>query len=148
VNPQSGEHACLLRKALIGNAVFSSLSGVTILFAQGWVLHILGLSKNISLAILGIGLLVFAVTLVINAMRQQIRTSDAWIVVWLDLAWVLASYVLILVVPFSVEGKWVIGVVAELVSAFAVLQLLGIRRIQKKRSSGTCSTSTGTDSKV
>jgi hypothetical protein len=40
------------------------LSGVTILFAQGWVLRILGLPENISLAILGIGLLVFAVTLV------------------------------------------------------------------------------------
>ena len=136
MNPQSGEHACLLRKVLIGNAVFSSLSGVTILFAQGWVLRILGLSKNISLAILGIGLLVFAVTLLINARRQQVRTSDAWIVVWLDLAWVLGSYVLIFVVPFSAEGKWVVGVVAELVAAFAVLQFLGIRRIQKNEKLG------------
>jgi hypothetical protein len=136
VNYQSGEHASLLRKALIGNALFSSLSGVTILFAQGWVLRILGLSKNISLAILGIGLLVFAVTLLINACRQQVRTSDAWIIVWLDLAWVLVSYVLIFVVPFSAEGKWVVGVVAELVAAFAVLQFLGIRRIQKNEKLG------------
>ena len=136
MNPQSGEHACLLRKALIGNALFSSLSGVTILFAQGWVLRILGLSKNISLAIVGIGLLVFAVTLLINARRQQVRTSDAWIGVWLDLAWVLGSYVLIFVVPFSAEGKWVVGVVAELVAAFAVLQFLGIRRIQKNEKLG------------
>jgi len=131
MNPQSGERACLLRKVLMGNALFSALSGVTILFAQGWVLRILGLPKNISLAILGIGLLVFAVTLVINARRQQVRTSDAWIVVALDLAWVLSSYVLIFVVPFSAEGKWVVGVVAGLVSVFAVLQFVGIRRMQK-----------------
>jgi hypothetical protein len=140
MNPQSGEHACLLRKALIGNAVFSTLSGVTILFAQGWVLRILGLSKDVSLAILGFGLLVFAVTLVINARRQQVKTSDAWIVVLMDLAWVLGSYVLIFVVPFSIEGKWVVGVVAELVSVFALLQFIDIRRIQKNRSSGNCST--------
>jgi hypothetical protein len=140
MNPQSGEHACLLRKALIGNAVFSTLSGVTILFAQGWVLRILGLSKDVSLAILGFGLLVFAVTLVINARRQQVKTSDAWIVVLMDLAWVLGSYVLIFVVPFSIEGKWVVGVVAELVSVFALLQFIGIRRIQKNGSSGNCST--------
>jgi hypothetical protein len=131
MNPQSGERACFLRKALIGNALFSTLSGVTILLAQGWVVRILGLPENISLAILGIGLLVFAVTLVINARRQQVRTSDAWIVVLLDLAWVLGSYVLIFVVPFSIEGKWVVGVVAELVSVFAVLQFVGIRRIEK-----------------
>jgi hypothetical protein len=131
MNPQSGERACFLRKALIGNALFSTLSGVTILLAQGWVVRILGLPENISLAILGIGLLVFAATLVINARRQQVRTSDAWIVVLLDLAWVLGSYVLIFVVPFSIEGKWVVGVVAELVSVFAVLQFVGIRRIEK-----------------
>jgi hypothetical protein len=136
MNPQSGERACLLRKALIGNALFSILSGVTILFAQGWVLRILGLPENISLAILGIGLLVFAVTLVINARRQPVRTWDAWIVVVLDLAWVLGSYVLIFVVPFSAEGKWVVGVVAELVSVFAVLQFVGIRRIQKNENFG------------
>ena len=136
MNPQSGERACLLRKALIGNALFSILSGVTILLAQGWVLRILGLPENISLAILGIGLIVFAVTLVINARRQPVRTSDAWIVVVLDLAWVLGSYVLIFVVPFSAEGKWVVGVVAELVSVFAVLQFVGIRRIQKNENFG------------
>jgi hypothetical protein len=120
----------------MGNALFSTLSGVTILFAQGCVLQTLGLSKNISLAILGIGLLVFAVVLVINARRQQVSTSDAWIAVVMDLAWVLGSYVLIFIVPFSSQGKWVVGVVAELVSAFAVLQFLGIRRIQKNEKLG------------
>ena len=136
MNPQSGEHACLLRMALMGNALFSTLSGVIILFAQGWVIRILGLSKNVSLAILGIGLLAFAVNLVINARRQQVKTSDAWIAVSMDLAWVLGSYVLIFVVPFSAEGKWVVAVVAELVSVFAVLQFLGIRRIQKNERLG------------
>jgi hypothetical protein len=32
MNPQSAEHACFLRKALMGNALFSTLSGLTILF--------------------------------------------------------------------------------------------------------------------
>jgi hypothetical protein len=136
MNPQSGEHACFLRKALIGNALFSTLSGLTILFAQGWVLRILGLSKDVSLPILGLGLLVFAATLVINARRQQVKTSDAWIAVFMDVAWVLGSYVLIFIVPFSVAGKWVVGLVAELVLGFAVLQFVGIRRIQKSERCG------------
>ena len=136
MNPQSGEHACFLRKALMGNALFSTLSGLTILFAQGWVLRILGLSKDVSLPILGLGLLVFAATLVINARRQQVKTSDAWMAVFMDVAWVLGSYVLIFIVPFSVAGKWVVGLVAELVLGFAVLQIVGIRRIQKSERCG------------
>jgi hypothetical protein len=131
MNPQCEERACFLRKALMGNAFFSTLSGLTILFAQGWVLRILGLSSSINLLILGVGLIVFALTLVINARKQQVKKSDAWVAVLMDLAWVFGSYVLIFIVPFSREGKWVVGAVAELVLAFAVLQYVGIRRIQK-----------------
>jgi hypothetical protein len=131
MNPQYDQRACFLRKALLGNALFSTLSGLTILFAQGWVLRILGLSSSVNLLILGVGLIVFAVTLVINARKPQVKKSDAWVAVLMDLAWVVGSYVLIFLVPFSTKGKWVVGIVAELVLLFAVLQFVGIRRIQK-----------------
>ena len=130
------DRACFLRRALMGNALFSILSGLTILFAQGWVLRILGLSSKVSLLILGVALLGFAATLVINARKQQVKLSDAWIAVWMDVAWVIGSYVLIFIVPFSTEGKWVVGVVAELVFLFAVLQFVGIRRILKSEQFG------------
>jgi hypothetical protein len=131
MNPEHVERACLLRKALIGNALFSTVSGLTILFAQGWVLRILGLPSSVNLLVLGAGLIVFAVTLVINARKQQVKKSDAWIAVCMDVAWVIGSYVLIFILPFSTEGKWVVAVVAEAVLVFAVLQFVGIRRIQK-----------------
>jgi len=131
MNPEHVERACLLRKALIGNALFSTVSGLTILFAQGWVLRILGLPSSVNLLVLGAGLIVFAVTLVINARKQQVKESDAWIAVCMDVAWVIGSYVLIFILPFSTEGKWVVAVVAEAVLVFAVLQFVGIRRIQK-----------------
>ena len=131
MNQPCEERACFLRKALMGNALFSTLSGLTILFAQGWVLRILGLASNVNLLVLGLGLIVFAFTLVVNARRQQVKKSDAWIAVLMDVAWVLGSYILIFIVPFSTEGKWVVGVVAELVLLFAVLQFVGIRRIEK-----------------
>jgi hypothetical protein len=129
------EPACFLRKALIGNALFSTLSGLVILFAQSWVLRILGLPR-VNLLILGMGLIAFAATLVINARRQRVKTSDAWVAVWMDVAWVLGSYVLIFVVPFSMGGKWVVGVVAELVFLFAILQFVGIRRLRKSEHFG------------
>ena len=131
MNQQCEERTCFLRRALMGNAVFSTLSGLTILFAQGWVLRILGLASNVNLLILAVGLIVFAVTLIVNARRQHVKKSDGWIAVLMDVAWVLGSSVLIFIVPFSTEGKWVVGVVAELVLVFAVLQFVGIRRIEK-----------------
>ena len=131
MNAQYDQRDCFLRKALLGNALFSTLSGLTILFAQGWVLRIVGLPSSVNLLIFGVGLIVFAVTLVINARKQQVKKSDAWVAVLMDLAWVVGSYVLIFLVPFSPKGKWVVGIVAEVVLLFAMLQFVGIRRIQK-----------------
>jgi len=136
MNSAYEERTCLLRKALLGNALFSALSGLTLLFAQKSVLRILGLFNRVSLVVLGVGLIIFAATLVVNARRQRVKTSDAWVAVLMDVAWVLASYVLIFVLPFSMEGKWVIGVVAELVLLFAILQFMGIRRIRDNEQSG------------
>jgi hypothetical protein len=136
MNSACEEPTCLLRKALLGNALFSALSGLTLLFAQKSVLRILGLFNRVSLVVLGVGLIIFAATLVVNARRQRVKTSDAWVAVLMDVAWVLASYVLIFVLPFSMEGKWVIGVVAELVLLFAILQFMGIRRIRDNEQSG------------
>ncbi|HSY65660.1 MAG TPA: hypothetical protein VK829_13740 [Terriglobales bacterium] len=136
MNSACEEPTCLLRKALLGNALFSALSGLTLLFAQKSVLRILGLFNRVSLVVLGVGLIIFAATLVVNARRQRVKTSDAWVAVLMDVAWVLTSYVLIFVLPFSMEGKWVIGVVAELVLLFAILQFMGIRRIRDNEQSG------------
>jgi len=83
------------------------------------------------LAILGISLIVFATLLWLNARRPKIKITDAWVAVIMDVIWVVGSYVLIFIVPFSVGGKWVVALVAELVLAFAILQWMGIRRVRK-----------------
>jgi hypothetical protein len=131
MNAQYEEPASMLRKALVVNALFSTISGLTILFAQRWVLGILGLPTSINLAILGVALIFFAATLVINARKTKLKTADAWVAVLMDLAWVVGSFVLVFVVPFSTGGKWVVGGVSEVVLLFAVLQFVGLRRIKK-----------------
>jgi hypothetical protein len=120
-----------LKKALTGNAVFSVLSGAVILLANRWLVKFLGLPEEVSLAILGVSLIVYAGILLLNARRPKIKITDAWVAVIMDAIWVVGSYVLIFAVPFSVGGKWVVALVAELVLAFAILQWLGIRRIRK-----------------
>jgi len=131
MNAISNECQCLLKKALMGNAVFSLASGVLIVFSNHWLVKVLGLPEKVSLAILGISLILYAGLLLINALRPRIKITDAWIAVVLDAIWVVGSYALIFMIPFSVKGKWVVALVAELVLVFAVLQWLGIRKIRK-----------------
>ena len=131
MNQSVEERQDLLKKALTGNAVFSVVSGLAILFANRWLVKFLGLPDNVSLAILGVSLIVYAAILWLNARRPIIKITDAWIAVIMDAVWVMGSYVLIFVVPFSVGGKWVVALVAELVLAFAIVQWLGIRKIRK-----------------
>ena len=131
MNESVEERQGLLKKALTGNAVFSVVSGVAILFANRWLVKFLGLPERVSLAILGVSLIGYAALLWLNAHRPKIKITDAWVAVSMDVIWVVGSYALILAVPFSVGGKWLVALVAELVLAFAILQWLGIRRIRK-----------------
>ncbi len=131
MNQSVEEPQDLLKKALTGNAVFSVVSGLAILLANRWLVKFLDLPDKVSLGILGVSLIVYAAILWLNARRPTIKITDAWIAVIMDAVWVMGSYVLIFVVPFSVGGKWVVALVAELVLAFAIVQWLGIRKIRK-----------------
>jgi hypothetical protein len=121
----------LLKKALTGNALFSVISGIAILIANRWLVKFLGLPDKVSLVLLGISLIVYAVLLWLNARKARIKITGAWVAIVMDVVWVVGSYALIVVVPFSVGGKWAVAVVAELVLAFAVLQWMGVRRVLK-----------------
>src|SRR5258708_6680331 len=100
-----------LRMAVMGNALFSASSGLTLILAGHRVVRLLGLSEAVNLLTMGISLLVFAVPLVVFARKNPIKVSDAWIAVLLALAWVIGSYPLLFVVPFSTTGKWIVGIV-------------------------------------
>lgn len=127
----SRERQQLLRMALMGNALFSTISGLTLVLAGHWVVRLLGLPQAVNLITMGISLLTFAIVLMAFARKKPIKLLDAWIAVILDLAWVIGSYPLLFVVPFSTGGKWIVGIVAEVVMLFALLQWLGIRRIRR-----------------
>ena len=120
----------LLMYAILGNASFSTMTGLFIIVAHDWLAHLLGVAGGASLVGLGVGLLIFAAALLINARRSEIRLAEAWVVVLMDLAWVAGSYLILPVAPFTVEGKWIVAMVADLVLVFAVLQWIGIHRIQ------------------
>lgn len=135
MNEQTSDKQKLLRRALQGNGLFSVISGVIILATNRTLVEFLGLPSNASLAALGIGLLGYASWLLWTAGREKIKTVHAWIAVLLDMVWVAGSYALLFAVRFSSGGKWALGLVAEVVFLFGVLQWLGLRRIGSSRQS-------------
>jgi hypothetical protein len=93
--------------------------------------HFIGLPDSNSLLILGIGLLLFGVLLLVSARRHVMNITQSKIIVATDILWVIGSYALLFVAPFSMGGKWLVGIVAEFVLTFAIAQWLGIRTIRK-----------------
>lgn len=129
----STNNSSLLRNALLGNSAFSLISGVVFLLFSKPIAGFLGLSAAWILLILGAGLILYGIEIFFAARTEPVNQGLATFAVYADLAWVLASAVLIFanIVPFTTAGKWAIVIVADIVLVFAILQFVGLRRVAK-----------------
>lgn len=125
------DRSTLLRRALQGNAVFSSLSAIGSFAGAGWLSTHIGAPISVLIA-LGAGLLAYAAWLLFQATRPQLDRRAAWAAIIADELWVIASAVLVLTgwPDLTTTGGWVVGIVALLVADFAVLQYVGLRRLR------------------
>ena len=123
----------LLRIALFGNAGFSLLSAAILVAGRVGVMRWIGAPADFDALFLAVGLIVFALWLLRNAFRSQIKLLDARLAVGMDLAWVALSLPVVAFVPLTTGGKWVVDMVATIVLCFAITQWVGIRRINRKR---------------
>ncbi len=124
----------LLRRALLGNALFSGLSGLVLLVGFAPVGRLVGFELPWLYVALGMGLVLFALGLIRSARRPQINRAEARAASLMDAAWVLGSVALLLVpgLPLTMAGRWLIGLVADVVALFALLQWLGLRRAKSE----------------
>ncbi len=127
----SANESALLRRSLTGNAVFSVLSSLALVAYWKPLAVLIGLERAGLLPVIGVSLLVYAAGLFRNAFRERVNASEAWTAVAMDLAWVVGSALVIALGPLSRTGNWVVAVVADVVLLFAVLQVAGIRRMQR-----------------
>src|SRR5260370_26457053 len=97
----SKERQQLLRMALMGNALFSTISGLTLILAGQWVVRLLGLPEAVNFITMGINLLLFAGTLAVFARKKPIKISGASIAVGFALPWVTRDAPLLFVWAFS-----------------------------------------------
>jgi hypothetical protein len=131
INPTATQNKPpLLRKALLGNATFSGLSGLFLTLDAAPIAAFIGLENPLILTVTGIVLILYAPLLIWLANQKSIPRLLAWIVIDLDILWVIGSAILIFsnLVPLTVAGKWAIAFAADIVTAFAIAQYIGLRR--------------------
>jgi hypothetical protein len=117
-----------LQKALTSNAIFSAISGLILILFHKPIAQVFAMDNTTLFWVLGIALLYFAVTIWYESKKQR-PTFVQWII-FQDMVWVVGSAYLLWVQPFGISkmGNILIGVVADIVLLFAVLQYLGLKK--------------------
>ena len=127
----------LLQKSIRANSIFSGLSGFALVVFSKPVAGFLGSLDPLVVAATGLALLVFAPLVYWVSTRSPVPHALAWLIIELDVLWVLASGALIFanLVPLTTAGKWTIAILADIVAAFAIAQYFGLRRAQRSLAS-------------
>ncbi|HEV8585086.1 MAG TPA: hypothetical protein VGT02_08960 [Methylomirabilota bacterium] len=120
-----------LRKSLQLDGVASGLTGALLLFGAAPVSALIGLSSPALARAVGAGLLVFAAALLWHAGRARVSRAEALGTVALNAAWVLGSVVVIEYGALTLPGNVAVGAVALAVLGFAVLEVVGLRRLRE-----------------
>ncbi|WOF75351.1 hypothetical protein QMT40_003022 [Parvibaculaceae bacterium PLY_AMNH_Bact1] len=129
-NPESR----LLRRFLLGNAAFSTLTGTICLVDAAPLTQAFGIPDPTLLPGLGVQLLLFAAAIIWIATRQEISTRLAWGIIALDIGWVAGSIALL---PFVTGMLTSAGITAMVLVAFGVAtfasgQIAGVKRLSQQ----------------
>ena len=125
------DNSHFLRQALRGNALFSGLSGLTSLLAASSLANFTGIEQTAVFPILALILIPYGLLLFWAARQPVLDVRLAKTAVVLDVLWVIGSIILLVGgwLPLTLAGKWTIGLLAEAVATFAILQAIGLRRL-------------------
>lgn len=110
---------------IIANGIFSSLSGLVVLFLTVPTAYILGIEPSIYLKIIGGNLVLFGTFLIYLYRKTAINGTMLKIIIALDWLWVVGSIILIFLNPYGLSdsGKLIVTILAMIVLIFAVLQI-------------------------
>jgi len=126
-------HSSLLRNALRGNGIFSILSGIITAIGAGWLVNYLGAGTTLFFAVIGVGLIFHALTLLYNTRGEEVNRMFAWYAIIGDALWVIGTAVILLTDAFNltVGGKWLLLIIGDIVLIFGIVQYIGLRRMNR-----------------
>lgn len=129
----------ILSIALKANALFSATSGSILILFNTKIATIFGLKNAMPFWIVGIILVLFAITVYLEARQTPKRIKQVKLIILQDLLWVLASIVIIAFHLFnlSIIGYWLIAFIAIIVGSFAYAQWRGIEQLSNQAISNT-----------
>jgi hypothetical protein len=129
------KHERLLRRAMRANAGFSGISGLVSLLGATVLATFTGIPLVTVFRVLGVVLILYALDLFWITSREKINVGFGITAVILDIAWVIASAILLLgdFIPLTIAGKWVILLLAEVVSIFAFVQGYAVWKIRQNQ---------------
>ena len=121
-----------LKIGLIGNAIFSFITGLALIIAHDAIALYMGIADARILIGVGIALLPFALQLLMASRRAPMRLGEVYYLSALDGLWVLGSVVILLseLVPFTTAGSWLFALVAVVVADFMLMQMVGARKLR------------------
>lgn len=127
------DRTTFLRRSLQLDGFASGVCGGIVLVAAQPVSELIGLrTPGIALGV-GAMLLVYAAALLWQAGRPKINRGEALVVVVLNAAWVAGSIAVVAAGPLTVLGNVAVAAVAAAVLLFAVLEVVGVRRLHEAR---------------
>ena len=122
-----------LRRSLFANALFTTVSGLALVFASGTLAHLIGAVGSTELIVAGVVLLLYAIDLARTALGTPLPRGRIYYFIILDLLWVIGSAVVLwgVSMPFTAVGRWIIVLIADAVGLFAIFQYVGLRRLSR-----------------
>jgi hypothetical protein len=119
-----------LRRSLQVDTIASGLTGALLLVGAGPVSAVIGLSSPAVARIIGVALAGYAGAPLWNARRASVSRGETLAAVVLNAAWVLGSIAVIELGLLSTLGNVAVGMVALAVLGVALLEIVGLRRLQ------------------
>ncbi|HEY9048017.1 MAG TPA: hypothetical protein VIN08_19055 [Ohtaekwangia sp.] len=120
-----------LKNVLLINAVSSGITGVALIALASQVASLFGVTEIQAFLETGIFLVAFAAFVSYEGMRHSLRVKNIYVIIVLDIVWVIASAAIVVPQLFDLTaiGYIAISAVALWVAAMAYLQLQGVRQI-------------------
>ncbi len=130
----SSTNESFLRRSLLANALFTTLCGLSLVFASGTLANLIGAVGSTELIVAGVVLLLYAIDLARTALGTHLPRGRIYYFIILDVLWVIGSALILwgISVPFTAAGRWIIVLIADAVGLFAVLQYVGLLRFPKR----------------